>query len=135
MSHQYYLYTHYRTSYKHSRTSIIWISIFQRERQSILKNIKTFWNYLKEVFLSTHWQSQEESIHSLMQLNCKSQIIEPSIFKNLEKYPPDFVPDNHTCLLCRIKTIGIHTYTFDEYILVDTGGQRCERRKWYQGLI
>lgn len=48
---------------------------------------------------------------------------------------PDYVPSTDDILRCRVKTLGIHETHFHspnalDFILVDVGGQRTERRKW-----
>lgn len=46
----------------------------------------------------------------------------------------DFVPNQEDMLRARIKTTGIRELRFAlkdvEFIIVDVGGQRSERRKW-----
>ena len=48
---------------------------------------------------------------------------------------PQFLPESQDILQVRIKTTGIIEYTFKnaenrEFIMVDVGGQRSERKKW-----
>ncbi len=49
---------------------------------------------------------------------------------------PDYVPSTEDILRCRVKTLGIVETRFhyknspSDFVLVDVGGQRTERRKW-----
>lgn len=46
----------------------------------------------------------------------------------------DFMPDDRDVILSRIRTLGVNDIKFDvngqKVLLVDVGGQRCERPKW-----
>ncbi|GAB5372072.1 hypothetical protein AAMO2058_001634300 [Amorphochlora amoebiformis] len=45
-----------------------------------------------------------------------------------------YVPDYQDCLRCRIRTTGVVEFKFgveaNEFIIIDVGGQRSERKKW-----
>ncbi|KAG8992070.1 guanine nucleotide-binding protein subunit alpha [Tulasnella sp. JGI-2019a] len=56
-------------------------------------------------------------------------------FDNVQRYAtPGYIPTNQDILRSRIKTTGILETTFNvegmDYIVLDVGGQRSERRKW-----
>jgi len=57
-------------------------------------------------------------------------------FDNIDRYvDDDFVPIDADVLRCRVRTTGVEEaiFTFDgmQMTMVDVGGQRSERRKWF----
>lgn len=60
----------------------------------------------------------------------------PYFFENVDRYSqPGYLPSTTDILKARIKTTGITTETFQRkgfsIVMIDVGGQRSERKKWY----
>lgn len=68
-------------------------------------------------------------------MNITVLIIQFSFLNNCERFAdPDFTPTNEDILRTRVMTSGIIETKFEvdglEFIIIDVGGQRSERRKW-----
>jgi len=58
-----------------------------------------------------------------------------SLFENIDRITsPKYKPTAEDVLACKTKTTGVPTYKFSfneiNFVVLDTGGQRNERRKW-----
>jgi len=118
----------------------IWSLTFTAEEQPEAEKVISTTNFTEEVAksISLLWKSKAvrsalEQRHR-MQLPGGSSVTEYYV-ENAERFAsPDFLPTIPDLLRVKFKTIGISELTFrvsgSEFLMIDVGGQRSERRKW-----
>jgi GTPase SAR1 family protein len=100
--------------------------IFATElNEEVSSTIKDFWG-MEEI---------KELFEKRSEVGIQVDAAAPYYFDNVDRYAKaGFTPSSEDMIRARIKTTGIREVHFDikdrEFVIVDVGGQRSERRKW-----
>jgi len=103
----------------------------------IVKDAGGTYNLTEEIAAGIDSLWQEPLVKQAFDNRAEYQLYDSAEYffnKVVQLCKPDYLPDSQDILRSRVRTTGIHEQTFlindVEFIFVDVGGQRNERKKW-----